>query len=363
MSQMELRSSRSRSRTPFLSQEFIEKEATVTGNHVEKLVTRVTRKSTVVKTDEIASSSTDELNTMRRESPIQTKPTTRKSASRSLRSRVIKTSDYSSEDGENEVSSSRTIRQNEQNQLMEDARRVTNGGTESPALELYKKSGRYWDVYPKTDWTYSYHSKDRCEIAPGVVAMPNMSRKTIHPLDESPSQSFAMYSENVSHKNINTENTYVTSARYSEEATRRSGAYNNNSEDFYIKRRTHTKWGSFKQTISTIVSTIFTTIYTIFFYSFRIQRSIFSYIHHMASRVMLWDTYLLWKAKPGDKTTRLLLLCLLPLLLLGGIHVYLMIGSTLALSCQPNCGKMATEYFHNFIEQIYRTFSFNNTIK
>lgn len=33
--------------------------------------------------------------------------------------------------------------------------------------------------YPKTDYTYSLLSKDRVELAPGQVAMPNMSRRSL----------------------------------------------------------------------------------------------------------------------------------------------------------------------------------------
>lgn len=35
-------------------------------------------------------------------------------------------------------------------------------------------------VFPKTDYTYSRASQCRYEIAPGVLAMPNMSRRSIH---------------------------------------------------------------------------------------------------------------------------------------------------------------------------------------
>lgn len=35
-------------------------------------------------------------------------------------------------------------------------------------------------VYPKTDYTYSRASQCRYEIAPGILAMPNMSRRSIH---------------------------------------------------------------------------------------------------------------------------------------------------------------------------------------
>lgn len=66
-------------------------------------------------------------------------------AERILR-KVYKTSDYSSEDGENEVSSTRmTISQNEKNQLIEDAKAAANGSSQVSALDLYIKSGRYWE--------------------------------------------------------------------------------------------------------------------------------------------------------------------------------------------------------------------------
>lgn len=37
-----------------------------------------------------------------------------------------------------------------------------------------------FSVFPKTDYTYSPTSQCRYEIAPGVLAMPNMSRRSIH---------------------------------------------------------------------------------------------------------------------------------------------------------------------------------------
>ncbi|XP_022830765.1 uncharacterized protein LOC111359436 [Spodoptera litura] len=44
---------------------------------------------------------------------------------------------------------------------------------------LYKMAREYWNKYPKTDYTYSPLSKDRVELAPGQVAMPNMSRRSL----------------------------------------------------------------------------------------------------------------------------------------------------------------------------------------
>lgn len=37
-----------------------------------------------------------------------------------------------------------------------------------------------FSVFPKTDYTYSKASQCRYEIAPGILAMPNMSRRSIH---------------------------------------------------------------------------------------------------------------------------------------------------------------------------------------
>ncbi|XP_072932193.1 klaroid protein-like isoform X2 [Epargyreus clarus] len=44
---------------------------------------------------------------------------------------------------------------------------------------LYKMAGEYWNKYPKTDYTYSPLSRDRVELAPGQVAVPNMSRRSL----------------------------------------------------------------------------------------------------------------------------------------------------------------------------------------
>ncbi|XP_015174782.1 PREDICTED: uncharacterized protein LOC107065525 isoform X2 [Polistes dominula] len=71
--------------------------------------------------------------------------------------RVI-SSDYSSEEGEREDLPSRP----------------------GSAYEIYKQAGEWWNKFPKTDYTYSQKSQCRYEIAPGILAMPNMSRCSIH---------------------------------------------------------------------------------------------------------------------------------------------------------------------------------------
>lgn len=44
----------------------------------------------------------------------------------------------------------------------------------------------FYSVFPKTDYTYSPTSQCRYEVAPGVLAMPNMSRRPIHSDELSP---------------------------------------------------------------------------------------------------------------------------------------------------------------------------------
>ncbi|XP_051157448.1 uncharacterized protein LOC127279253 isoform X2 [Leptopilina boulardi] len=77
---------------------------------------------------------------------------------KSVTPKKMLTSDYSSEEGEREDPPSRP----------------------GSAYEIYKKAGEWWNVYPKTDYTYSRASQCRYEIAPGILAMPNMSRRSIH---------------------------------------------------------------------------------------------------------------------------------------------------------------------------------------
>ncbi|XP_069685139.1 klaroid protein-like [Periplaneta americana] len=61
-----------------------------------------------------------------------------------------KTSDYSSEEGE------------------------------GLAYQVYKQAGDWWNKFPKTDYTYSPVSPHRKELAPGVIPMPNMSRRSLN---------------------------------------------------------------------------------------------------------------------------------------------------------------------------------------
>lgn len=150
--------------------------------------------------------------------------------------------------------------------------------------------------------------------------MPNMSRKTIHSVHDSDSSSYSNYVN----KETNTEsllsksNSYSTSASAYQELRPRK-LFNNNYEDTYEVYEKHTTykysyWSRFKRT----VTTVFTSILSIFYYTFAVQTWWFSKLHNLTSKVMLLDTWLLWKSHAGNKTSKLVALCLVPLLLLGG---------------------------------------------
>lgn len=174
----------------------------------------------------------------------------------------------------------------------------------------------FFSIYPKTDWTYSYHSKDRVELAPGVVAMPNMSRKTIHSLHESDSHSYADYA----HKETNTESILAkSSSSFTEtQSYRPRQLFNNNHNDGYDAyqkvSRSSSYWSRTKRRFVSVV----TSILSVFYYVFQVQTSWFAKLHQFTSRVMLLDTWLLQTATPRNKSSKIALLVLLPLLLLGG---------------------------------------------
>lgn len=50
---------------------------------------------------------------------------------------------------------------------------------EHPAYKEYREAGEYWNKFPKTDYTYSELSPHRRELSNGMIAMPNMSRKSL----------------------------------------------------------------------------------------------------------------------------------------------------------------------------------------
>lgn len=347
-----------RSRTPHtqleaFSKEFVDKE-TLAEESVR--VTRSTTTTAKVKEIKADSVTVDEV-TSTNIRPVK------KSSSQSERvsRRWFKTSDYSSEDGENEVSSTKTISLNEKNQIIKDAKAASsNTSGEVSALDLYKRSGRYWDIYPKTDYTYSPHSRDRVEIAPGVVAMPNMSRKPIHSVNSSSDDSHLFTS--VEHKQTNTESYGSRSVEDIYQNYKPRQLFNNNYESTYSKSSqktivTRSVWSRIRTRTVTTITTIITTILSIAYFGFKVQTSLFTKLHKLTSRIMLMDTWLLWKNNVGNKAAKLTALCVVPLILLGGVHLLLVNGYTFVPSCHPNCGKIASTYINSYIDRAYNFFN------
>lgn len=69
----------------------------------------------------------------------------------------------------------------ESNNSFNNSSNITNGVNleDHVAFKEYKEAGEYWNKFPKTDYTYSKLSQQRREIKPGVIAMPNMSRRSL----------------------------------------------------------------------------------------------------------------------------------------------------------------------------------------
>lgn len=69
----------------------------------------------------------------------------------------------------------------EANNSFNNSSNITNGVNleDHVAFKEYKEAGEYWNKFPKTDYTYSKLSQQRREIKPGVIAMPNMSRRSL----------------------------------------------------------------------------------------------------------------------------------------------------------------------------------------
>ncbi|KAF2894949.1 hypothetical protein ILUMI_11224 [Ignelater luminosus] len=138
---MELRSTRSRSK----SRASMDKDVILHENHIGagQTIIRTTR-STTLKTTTISSDDENITNINHNLESYITKPVKMKTE-KSVRKTRYKTSDYSSEDGENQVSSTETSEQNSKNQLIENVRRSVSRSTGSvSALDLYRAAGDYW---------------------------------------------------------------------------------------------------------------------------------------------------------------------------------------------------------------------------
>ncbi|GJQ73432.1 putative Sad1 / UNC-like protein C-terminal [Trypoxylus dichotomus] len=342
---MELRSGRSRSNTPFLSST-MDKDVIITGNHVEK----ISKTSTTIKTyEDVVSTGSNHV----------------KLRSKRAQRGVYRTSDYSSEEGESESPSpSQHISDNLENQFREDAFYSSNGKGSISALKVYKEAGEYWNKYPKTDYTYSRHSKDRFELAPGVIAMPNMSRRSLHSYSSSQG-GYTLNKQTNTDSFISEDSLNYISATNGSGLKHRSLYSNTEQEDedeeekFVIRRRLYKQTSVIRRFVQVFI-TIFTTIFYPVYYVYNKQHSILLWLakklHKMSSRLMLFDTWLLRGSNSDRKLSTIMGLCLFPLLFFAGLHILLANDLTLAFPCHPHCGSIASSYYNSLIDSTISAF-------
>ncbi|XP_067631722.1 klaroid protein isoform X2 [Eurosta solidaginis] len=236
---------------------------------------------------------------------------------------------------------------------------TTNNGDLSDHIAYleYKRAGEYWNTTPKTDYTYSEHSPYRRELAPGVIAMPNMSRHGLknhsdrinYMIERDPAQ------EEFIRRRYETSR-FAQNRKDTERLTYDSGDEVDYQLDSYRKRqynRYSEKQESWYMHIITTIITTITNAWTTLSgggggtpkhydsslyrtkYGQKVERGffgsiahyisssisrIFQYVYLLISAVLCLDTWLLQSSNAdgrGKKRFLLLLLILLPLLLLG----------------------------------------------
>ncbi|KAM7346176.1 sad1 and UNC84 domain-containing protein klaroid [Cochliomyia hominivorax] len=242
-----------------------------------------------------------------------------------------------------------------------DSRSINLDASDHLAYLEYKKAGEYWKTTPKTDYTYSELSPHRRELAPGVVAMPNMSRQSLenhhervnYMIQRNPAQEehirrryeSSKYSQNrrAAEKLAYDSGDEVDYSQYRTYRTSRNVYnYNNKQDESWLMR--------FITTIVTTISTTWSTItgshnsgvgmytYSSSMYHTKLadeERGFFGSIIHgissaflaivrnlylLISSVLCLDTWLLQSSNADGKNKKrflLFLLLLLPLLLLA----------------------------------------------
>ncbi|KAH8272798.1 hypothetical protein KR018_000050 [Drosophila ironensis] len=202
----------------------------------------------------------------------------------------------------------------------------------------YRDAGEYWNKTPKTDYTYSELSPHRRQLAPGIVAMPNMSRKSLGNHDErinrmvqnNPSQEEfirrryqSKYTENL---NYDSADEYDSALRDTAKQswwfvrliqlivtsvstvwTRITSVSSSSKADAYYARRQASQQSGLLGKVSQSVGSAFASLYR--------------YVYLFIGSVLSLDTWLLQSSNPENKAKKrflILLLLLLPLLLLTG---------------------------------------------
>lgn len=237
------------------------------------------------------------------------------------------------------------------------------------AYKEYKDAGEYWNKFPKTDYTYSELSPHRREIVPGIVAMPNMSRPGLSKHAERISVMIQKDPAKESYIRQRYASAKYSSGGVAGGSFARADPYDSGEEDLsQISKSRSFRSSQGKSVVVTeehrsIVSRFFLSIVNFFYnsshavsrvfnrsehnmYYTRIEdergfigkaysmfssvtTAIFKKVYLLISSVLFLDTWLLQTASSDIQQGRrkrkflLLLLILLPLLLFGGIYLFL----------------------------------------
>lgn len=140
---------------------------------------------------------------------------------------------------------------------------ITNGNVnleDHVAYKEYKEAGEYWNKFPKTDYTYSKLSQQRREIKPGVIAMPNMSRRSLEHHQERVNQMIRRDPAQESFFRSRYEALTALRKRHAVDSYYDSQdetdlSFGNTSRSFTVSSRT------FFQRVITVITTFFSSIY------------------------------------------------------------------------------------------------------
>ncbi|KAH8299818.1 hypothetical protein KR044_006426 [Drosophila immigrans] len=191
----------------------------------------------------------------------------------------------------------------------------------------YRDAGEYWNKTPKTDYTYSELSPHRRQLAPGIVAMPNMSRRSLanhnervdFMVQQNPAQEEFIrrrYQAHYSHLNYDS-NDEVDITRFGQQ-----------KQSWWLVRFISFIVTSMSSTWSRLTtSTTDTNAYNNYYAKQQQQgllascvSSVYRSIYLGIATVLSWDTWLLKSSNAENKSKKrflILLLLLLPLLLLA----------------------------------------------
>lgn len=198
----------------------------------------------------------------------------------------------------------------------------------------------FWSSkFPKTDYTYSIHSKDRVELAPGVIAMPNMSRRSLRRSTEHNQSNNNHTSQCYNESSIAGATTTTISDTILHQNFKPKALFRGDSYDAYYDE-SHTTTTAVVQNVSivrrlyrsvttvlwTVLARVLTVLSVLYWTSTTAVLWIGRAYYRAVSRVLLFDTWLLQGTNGKKRYGTLAAIVALPLLLFGGklwnyIHV------------------------------------------